>query len=229
MKTPIIMGHRANSLRRLVRYVMEDIDAIEFDVYYEPVHTRYIVRHPKNDRFELNPGNISRNTWVSNLFTSLYLKGYIKFSDFMLILSKYLSNKIRYIMIDLKNYMDVEGFIDIINRYASDFEIYISTKIHPLLSEISDQPRISKLATISERLYEPARYLESLGVDGVSLEYQYAENDYLSDLKDNGYLVALWTVNNSIEISHIDLPYPDIIVSDVPWRLRWDLDYINRK
>lgn len=221
MSKPIVMGHRANSLRSLVRYVLEDIEAIEVDVTYDISLKSNVVRHPRDEFLRLDSGEAGRS-WISKLYSSLYLKGYIKLSDFLKVIDENLRGRIKYVMLDLKTGVDLRDLSKLIMNYVDKYEVFISSKYHPYLVDLDRGLKIYRLATLDERPYNPVSYLDSKYFEGVSINYSYIDNQLLEELHRLDMIVAVWTVNDMRSLSDLE-DYPDILISDYPWKIRYHI------
>ncbi len=226
MKYLKIVGHRANSLRKLLRYILEDIDSIEVDVSYDLKIGKPIIRHPPEHGRKFKISTEGRG-WLSKVYSTLYLQGYIHLDKFLNIIDEYLYDKLEYIILDIKHDVRYIDISDLLLDYSYSFKLIVTSKDHEYISQIKESNKLIKFITITEKLYNPKSYIDNLQVDGVSLDYRYADNYSIYTYKLNGLKTALWTVNNPKAITDFDMKYVDMIISDYPYRIKTYLEEIE--
>ena len=214
-----IVGHRANSLRRLLRYVLDEIEYIEIDVQYDDVMKRHIVRHPPEEIWKISASQ-NRAGWLSKLYSTLYIRGYIPLEGFLDVMSTHLGGNVKGILLDIKNPARYDMLSDSIQRYIDQFQVYITSKNHMIIQNL-DLDGVKKFVTLMERLYNPGEYLSSLDIEGVSIDHRTIDGKYIDELKDLGLDIAVWTVNDMTSLENLLKEDIDLIISDIPGKVRY--------
>ncbi len=215
----VIVGHRANSLRKLVRYILDGVEYIEVDVQYDELIGRHIVRHPPDEVWRITTSN-NKSRWLSRLYTTLYIKGYIPLENFLDIMTTYLYGSIKGILLDIKDPSQDGELRNTIDTYKDELKLYITSKNHLTIQRL-DIRDIKRFVTLMERLYNPENYLSDLDIDGVSIDYRVLDNGYIKELERLGLDIAVWTVNDISSIERLVREGISMIISDVPGKVRY--------
>jgi len=219
LNRPAIVGHRANSLRRLLRYVLDEIDFIEIDVQYDGMMKQHIVRHPPEEIWKIST-TYNRPGWLSKLYSTLYIRGYIPLEGFLDIVSTHLRGNIKGIMLDIKTPAKDDELERSLEEYIEQFQIYITSKNHMIIESLNLN-NIEKLVTLTERLYKPWIYLSQLDIDGVSIDHRILDSEYLDELRELDLDIAIWTVNEMPSLEKLLRKDIDMIISDIPGKVRY--------
>ncbi len=219
MSRPVIVGHRANSLRKLVRYILDGVEYIEIDVQYDEHIGRHIVRHPPEEIWRITTSN-NKSGWLSRLYTTLYIKGYIPLDNFLDIMTTHLKGSIEGILLDIKDPSQHEELRNTIEIYKGEFKLYITSKNHLTIHRL-DVKAVKRFVTLMERLYNPENYLSNLDIDGVSIDYRVLDNEYIRELERLGLDIAIWTVNDISNIERLVREDIQIFISDTPGKVRY--------
>ena len=216
MHCPIIIGHRCNSARIALLYRLLGVDAVEVDVR-------------RGDTGEIIVGHggswVVRHSLIGRAASTL---DYMLFSRDPLIarkrrLSSWLSTLTwtRHILIDLKDRIEIDSLASEIRAStAVNASLAFSTPRHDEIEHIKRAlPGSTVLATIRDAVVNPVNYLDSINADGASIPLPLALEGYGVLLREAGFKVYVWTINDEHQLSHI-YKVADAIITDAPWKIR---------
>ncbi len=233
---PVIVAHRVNDLE-VIKYLIKSgvSDVIEIDVAYDPTIDTLVLDHINEEEYlrnqhiirELNEGLVHDNLRRrhnkimgarSRTSHSRYLLGEVletianllKHSDYNVSL-----------MIDLKTYDAIDLLLKFLQKYLDVIPMYVCSKYHNVLLEIKKrEPRITTLASLEERVIDISDYLSRIRADGISIRAAYVDKGLINELKEKGYIVAVWVVNDLYWAEYLFKLGVDFIITDIPSELK---------
>jgi glycerophosphoryl diester phosphodiesterase len=106
-------------------------------------------------------------------------------------------------------------FIDVIRSNGlSDRTVVTSTDLDRLAQIKKLAPDLHRLLFVSDRV--PASQLKSEKLWGVAVNYKIASKDYISQLKQAGLVVVVWTVNEKDAWAKTRSAGADKVLTDKP-------------
>lgn len=223
---PQILGHRANSHRIIEYYKNAEVDGVEVDVIVNHSN-RLRVEHvlEENEYLDLlysaEKGVLPSLKILTYRMRRLFgLRSRVKppLDDYLTYLSRTWPQA--KLMIDVKTPRGPELLDEVIGRFSKSFkEVLVTSKYHTLIAELKVPKGVKRLATLVSRPLHIIEYLDSLGADGISIEYPYVDRDLVQELHRKGYLIAAWTVNDTLVAKHLAKMGVDIIITDTPRKI----------
>jgi len=216
LECPLIVGHRCNSVRTAILYRLLNVDSVEVDVRLGS-GGEVIVGHGA-------PWMV-RPTPLGRLIAAL---DYRLFSRDPLIarrrrLSRWLSTLtwVKHFLLDLKDPVEPGALAAEVARGSRPgSEIAIATPRHRDIPGLKQAlPHSTVLATLRDWIADPVRYLESIEADGASIPLPLALEGYADALREVGFKVYVWTLNDAGQI-RAAASAADAIITDAPWRAR---------
>lgn len=221
-KCPIIVGHRANSFRRLNKYLSMNVPIIEIDVIRSD--DDIMLQHIREEE-EIIKG-IHKREGLIRALSDIYLRLLYKYR---LIDALRLVNGRAGIMIDLKNRNMAQKTVEIIKKSNFSGEIFITSKYHGELREIKKLlPTVKALITLLEQPVDLVEYLKEINVDGVSMVFAFIDKEIIEELHKNNYVVAVWTINDVNLAKYLASINVDMIVTDIPEKMMRIFSYPKR-
>jgi hypothetical protein len=198
----VVLGHRANTPRWVRRFLAEGADGVEVDFFCRG-----------GELFASHLSLVGRarllRERIASLLTSLHILGPYPLKDIL----RYLPRGAP-LMLDLKSQLS-EECVEKLVGLSKLFDSYVSLRDYGVAPRLSDKG-IRVLLSMDHR---PLRVLDELaaaGAIGVSISKGYVDEELVQTLHDNGYLVAVWTVNTTEEAGRLLALGPDILVTDYP-------------
>ncbi len=219
-KRPLIVGHRANSIRKLYRYLSAGVDVIEFDVAYDEALGDLAVYHVIEEKELTRSIRRSYVRQVLSLREIFYILDYYwrrlnrrtRLSEMLSVLDSGVG-----IMIDLKTRGTADMLLEILKSRKLRGEVYVSSKYHKDLRRVKvEMPEVKTLVTLREQPVNIASYIERAEADGASIDFAFADEDLVREMHSKGYKVAVWTVNDPSVARYIASIGVDMIITDKP-------------
>lgn len=214
----LIMGHRANVLRIVQRYICCGVKGYEIDVKYNEKRGLIALHGPSPVKRPSIPGRIMG--WIDyKFFYRDPLIKPMKLEELVAYIESHVDKPVY--MFDLRSSKGLQELIMIIERYNLWKRVMASSEIHPVIREIKDRAQDSLTCLISLGVLPVniVRLIEDAKADGVSMKYSLLDKDLVHSLHKRGYIVAAWTVNDSQTLKKmVDLDV-DIVVSDDPCKI----------
>jgi hypothetical protein len=205
----LVLGHKANTVKWIRRYLSEEADGVEIDIYCTPsgVRVGHLVPHREPRLLREKIGNILSN---------IHFTPSEKFYNF----TKKAAKLTRIAMIDLKGVDYTPSCIDEIMDAAKVFEkVYISTRIHVLASKFASKG-FTALLSMDHYPVDPITDVKRSRAQGVSISSDYVDQALSNRLHEEGLVLAVWTVNDEQEIARVVGLGADIIITEYPRRAR---------
>lgn len=233
---PLIVAHKANSLRRIRALYSKGVKAFEIDViegasgevlvdhvlerdeYLELVYSRY--KLPRSLRRML--------ARVLNSAHRHYVRVRPKLGDLLDYLGSGQGDIT--VMIDIKARNIAGKVSEALLGSRFNGEVLMSSRYYRELSKARELvPHAKTLITLEAQPLGLTRYLKEIGASGVSIEYPYVDENLVRELKNKGFLVAVWTVNDMVLAEYLAGIGVDLIVTDKPVTMMKHLQDASRK
>ncbi len=221
-KRPIIVGHKANTLRKIKKYLEMGIPVVEVDVI--EYSNNIILQHVR----EKVPAEFNDQSYYSfhpfkRFLLHIGTPRYLKLFDVLKII-----NGKSGVLIDLKSKGIVDKVVDIIKDVDFKGTIYISSKYHRDVRRFKKlMPDVKGLLTLEEQPINLAEYIKRANADGISIKVAFVDESLINEVHKYGYMIATWTVND-IELARYLLHLGvDMVVTDIPDILMKELNYID--
>jgi len=211
---PVIVAHKANKRSLLLKYLREGAKVIEFDVARRSDGI-LIVRH----------GTETASHGIRRMIMGygyLLIEGH----DPLLrpsTLEEHLSivDGRSGVWLDLKSRGIEREAVALARRFGVK-EVIVSSGFHHTLryAKEADSAVLVFLGNVQYRPADPVKEVELAGADGVSIHYDFVDEELVEDLHSAGYKVAVWTVNDpakALELANLGVDY---IITDVPEKVR---------
>ena len=189
---PLIVGHRANTLSKLSRYISQGVDAVEIDLYES------LVNHGPES---IKPATLREAVikWLASIGNHRENQ---TVEDFLVVLGK---RRIP-LVLDIKSPRLPERLVHLIAEEARR-GLIVTSKYHPLLSELAPKlERATILASVQCRPADPVALARAAGARGLSVEVGFVDGELVNELHRSGMLVAVWTVNDvdqAVEVTEL--------------------------
>ncbi len=199
---PLIVGHRANTLAKLRFYLQSGVDAVEVDI--------------AGNQVKHGSGGIKPATLREALLRRIFFPE-PKGEALERIVEEILERNVT-LIVDLKT-PKVDP--NIFGSLPIEGSILVSSKYHNLLRDLKPKLRgIPTLASIQDRPVDPVRVMRDALADGLSVEVSYVDEDMIENLRVEGGLIYVWTVNDvdqalplaSMGVDAITTDRPDLII-----------------
>ncbi len=197
---PLLVGHRANTLAKLGRYLRQGVDAVEVDLY------EGFIDH--------GPDSIKPATLREAIFKRIAALGNGEGQSAEEFLSG-VGGRIP-LVLDLKSPRLAEQMITLVEEEARR-GLIITSKFHPLLRGLSRRLEgATILASIQCRPVDPLSIARSAGARGLAVEVGFVDAELVHTLHSAGMLVAAWTVNDADQARRLVELGVDVIVTERP-------------
>lgn len=217
----VVVAHKVNKKRLLLKCIKENVEMVELDVVLE--NGRLLVKHGADvgsagiRSFLLKFGYMVIEG-RDPLLRPLTLDEYLKLID----------GKVA-VWLDLKT----RGIEKEAVATAQEFgvpQIVVSSGFHHTLryaKEVSEKV-VVMLGNVSYRPANPLKEVELAGADGLSIHYDFVDEELVESLRSVGYKVAVWTVNTATKALELARMGVDYIITDVPGKIRAALEQRTR-
>ncbi len=199
---PLIVGHRANTLSKLSRYISQGVDAVEIDLYES------LVNHGPES---IKPATLREAVikWLASIGNHRENQ---TVEDFLVVLGE---RRIP-LVLDIKSPRLPERLVRLIAEEARR-GLIVTSKYHPLLSELAPKlERATILASVQCRPADPVALARAAGARGLSVKVGFVDGELVNELHRCGMLVAVWTVNDvdqAVEVTELGV---DILITERP-------------
>ncbi len=210
-----IIGHRTNNKLILRKYLESNIDGIEVDLDIENGELR--IKH--------GPNPIKRPSILGKLmgwidYKFFYRDPYIKKLSITLNEIIQITNKYKLtLLIDLKNLATAKK---IIHEKKLPTNLVFSSKDHYAIKYIKQElgDNVKGLITIDSKPINIHCLIDSSRADGISWNYVFIDEKVLEELKNSGYIIYTWVINDRTTYKKINRTgLIDAIITDAPWKL----------
>lgn len=209
-KGTVIVGHKANSFRKIKKYLSLKVPVIEMDVIK---HDEDIVLQHVHEPtpIPIHSGRYLIHTFERFSMPFIGLK-YVKLIDVL----KLINGKVG-VMLDLKIKGIANDVVDIIKESKFKGTIYVTSKYHKDIRKFKElMPEVKALLTLEEQPINIADYIKKAHADGVSIDVVFIDEPLVNELHRHGYIIASWTVNEVELAKYLISLRVDMIVTDEP-------------
>ncbi len=212
-RPPIVIGHRANSLRVLLLYRASRVDHVEIDVALQG--NRLVAMHGPPSLKRASPiGGLAQ--WVD--YKLFYRDPLVKprpLAEWIRVVNRYLSP--RGILLDLKASVPPSLLESEIEESGYNGRIYVSSNDHRLISKISRAlPGVTALASYSIVPADPVKCTLMANASGAGFRIDMLDSEIASMVRGAGLILYTWTVNSREHAEKALRLGADIIISDRP-------------
>ncbi len=210
-RIPLIVGHRANSIHKIKKYLSLGIYALEVDVVEDEITKELVIHHVQEEEFLRHTHSILTNIveWLTSAIPIIR-------PPRLRTVLKLISGRAN-VILDLKWRGMVKKVAEVLKEVSFKGIVYITSKYHRELTEIKRLvPHVKTLASFDDQPLNCAEYLTRIKADGASIRVAFVDKSLVDELHKYGFIIAVWTVND-YEIAKylIDLGV-DMIITDVP-------------
>ena len=223
---PLIVGHKANTIRVIRRYLAQGADIVEIDVFYDESLGDFVVKHVDEQTSSLTGGRWERGLArrLADMVEPIVelVRHERKVSDVMRSVGG-----LQGVMLDVKVKGRARELASLISSMGLDGPIYVSSRYHRDLMTIKRLlPHVKTLLTFSEEPVEAViKYLEAAEADGISIRLAFLEPSLVKALKGRGYTIAVWTVNDPWLAVKAAMMSVDMIITDTPHTIKKALEF----
>ncbi len=210
----LLVGHRANSLRKIRKYLAIGVPVIEMDIVER--EGSIVLQHAEEQALTL-PYTVSKYPFfrLGKLITSLTSVMYVRLVDALKLVSGKAS-----VMLDLKATNIAEDLANVLRKSEFKGTIYVTSRYHRELKKIKNLlPHVRALLTLVHQPVDLIDYIRKANADGVSVDSVFIDEALINELHSYGYIVASWTVNDLDMASHLISLGVDLLVTDVPEKI----------
>ncbi len=206
---PIIIGHKANTLRAIYRYLKLRVPVLEFDV------------KKKNGKLVLMHGMAQEPaSFAESLLLELH---YILCSGDGLVKHITLEEALDTIngkagvWLDIKE-RGIEGdIVKVLDKVNFKGPVYASSKYHIVIRNLKKlRPDIVCAVSLQEQPIDPLTPVKIADADMISIEHTYVDRDFIEVLHKNNIKITVWTVNCAEVAEKLINLGVDAIVTDRP-------------
>ena len=199
-----VLGHCANTPRWVHIYLKEGAHGVELDVYDQK--GEIVVGH----RLPNERPRLLRERF-SSLLTSLHITRSMRLSKLLSILPNG-----SLVMLDLKTPVDPSALVREVEAADIEMEfVVVSTRYHDLAEDLS-KAGFRTLLSIDHRPSDPALLIRRSKAHGVSIRWSYADPQLVNALVEEGFSVALWTINSKESLEKVLRTKANFIITDYP-------------
>jgi len=221
-----IYGHRANTARIIRYYLRTGIKAFEVDLTLDEGKDKIVLRHgPSPIRRPSIPGRIM--AWIDYHF--FYRDPLLKKISFEEILELAVRKGID-LLLDIKDLRTAEKLVEVLSTINTrGIELALSSEDHRAIKYVSN--KMDKgifLVSLSVRPVDVPSIVSAASANGISIKYTLLTRDLIRELKDKGYIVYAWTVNDVKGLYKMIELGVDAVISDCPDKLVKALQNIIR-
>ncbi len=220
-----IYGHRANTLRIIRYYLRTGVKAFEVDLTLDESSGKIVLRHgPSPIKRPSVPGRIM--AWIDyHFFYRDPLLKKISFEEILELAQKYSIE----LLLDIKDLRTAQKLVDDLSTInLRKLGLAISSEDHRAVKYVADRlNRVLSLVSLSIRPIDIPRIVSDASANGVSIKYTWLTPGLVTELKDKGYMIYAWTINDPKELETMYRLGVDAIISDCPGRLIRHMSKLN--
>jgi len=211
MTLPIIVGHRANTLRTINRYLKAGVKVLEVDVQRRSGDGLVLIHGPT----PIKPASI---------FESILMEmDYVLFSGdpflrpIPLEIALLIINGKADVWLDVKDKGIEKDIVKLLDKINFKGHVYITSCYHAIIRNIKSlRPDIIGGVTLKELPVDIVSVAKLANADMISVELSYVDRDLVNYAHKHGLKVAVWTVNDVKLAKKFAEMGVDMIVSDKP-------------
>jgi len=204
----IILGHRANTLRWIKRYLKEGADGVEIDAIKK--NNRLVALHVVPTRRK----RLLRER-IGDFLSSMKFTPPLPIE----ILLDYLPSN-SYAIVDLKNRIEPSLVVESIERSGLDIgRVFVSTRFHDEAPSLASAG-LKVLLSLDSRPVDLEVLVEKSKASGVSMNIEFLDREAVEKLKEKGFVVASWLINSSKEYEKARRLGVEYAITDYPGILR---------
>jgi len=220
-----IYGHRANTVRIIRYYLRTGVKAFEVDLTLDESSGKIVLRHgPSPIKRPSVPGRIM--AWIDyHFFYRDPLLKKIGFEEILELAQKYSIE----LLLDIKDLRTARKLVDVLSSIdLRELGLAISSEDHRAVKYVADRlNRVLSLVSLSIRPIDIPRIVSDASANGVSIKYTWLTPGLVTELKDKGYMIYAWTINDPKELETMYRLGVDAIISDCPDRLIRHMSKLN--
>ncbi len=220
-----IYGHRANTVRIIKYYLRTGVKAFEVDLTLDKSSGKIVLRHgPSPIKRPSVPGRIM--AWIDyHFFYRDPLLKKISFEEILELAQKYNIE----LLLDIKDLRTAQKLVDELSTIdLRKLGLAISSEDHRAVKYVADRlNRVLSLVSLSIRPIDIPRIVSDASANGVSIKYTWLTPELVTELKDKGYMIYAWTINDPKELETMYRLGVDAIISDCPDRLIRHMPKLN--
>ncbi len=214
LRIPIIVGHGANSIAKIRKYLSHGVHVLEIDVIKDTETHELILQHVREDdilKEVLRLGSRVHQI-LETMLTYLPLVKPRKLSDVLRMLSGRAD-----VILDLKWKGLTKDLAELLSEVDFKGNVYVTSRYHKDLLEIKRLiPRVKTLVSFDDQPVMCAEYVSKLKADGASVRVAFIDKDLVNEMHKHGYILAAWTVNDIALARYLANLGVDMIITDVP-------------
>lgn len=193
--TTLVVGHAANTPRRVSRYLSSGADGVEIDVFWPDIV------HPPEGQPKRLSGAVAR--WILHAFTTRFRR--YRVAE-VLDVAREMGAKV--VVLDIKTAppQAFEGVGDAI----------FTSKNHPLLHKLAMNWGRVVYPTLHSRPMRPWELVMGVGGRGASIHYSFVDEELISEFRARGLGLMVWTVNDAATAIRLADAGVNFITTDRP-------------
>ncbi|RLG86372.1 MAG: hypothetical protein DRO15_06250 [Thermoprotei archaeon] len=211
MSLPIVVGHRANTLRTINRYLKAGVKVLEVDVRRRSGDGLVLIHGPTS----IKPASIFETILIEMdyvLFSGDPFLRPIPLEIALLMISGKAD-----VWLDVKDKGIERDIVRLLDRINFKGHVYISSCYHAIIRNIKRlRPDIIGAITLRELPVDIVSVAKLANADMISVELSYVDRDLVNYAHKHGLKVAVWTVNDVKLAKKFAEMGVDMIVSDKP-------------
>lgn len=189
---PLVVGHRANSWRRIRRFLSIGVPVIEIDVVVE--NGEVFLKHADETEIAIMRGDelgrLHEEGLAAVLTSRLFRR--IKLVDVL----SFLSGRAD-VLLDLKLPGMAERVAEAVRLSGFRGRVYVSSKYHANIKLFKElMPGVTGLITLHDLPVDVVDEVRKSEADGVSINAAYVDKEVVDLLHREGFIVDVWTVNS---------------------------------
>jgi len=211
-RIPLIVGHRANTIARIKKFLSHGVHVIEIDVIRDLETGELILHHARED--ELFKLSIERKAsrLIEFMVSHIPFMKPKKLYDIL----KMLSGRAD-VMLDIKWRGLVRDLAELLHEIDFKGNVYVTSKYHRDLLEIKRlAPKVKTLVSFDDQPIMCAEYVAKLKADGASVRVAFVDKELVNEMHRHGYILAAWTVNDITIAKYLASLGVDMIITDIP-------------
>ncbi len=212
-----IYGHRANTARIIRYYLRTGVRAFEVDLTLDESGGKIVLRHgPSPIKRPSVPGRIM--AWIDyHFFYRDPLIRKISFEEILDLAQKYGIE----LLLDIKDLRTARKLADVLSTIDSRrLGFVVSSEDHRAVKYLAGRlDRVLSLVSLSVRPIDITRVVSDASANGVSIKYTWLTSELVTELKDKGYMIYAWTINDPGELEAMYNLGVDAVISDCPDKL----------
>jgi len=216
----IVVGHKANSIRKLFKYLSIGVPAVEIDILKSLENGRLMIQHISDEEEMLKEVHPETPIFELEEFLRRFKSGiFISNYHSPLEVLRELSGVID-VVLDLKNKSMSKDVVEMLSKIDFRGTIYLTSKFHRDLYEIKKRmPKVKILVTLENQPVNTAEYLGEINANGVSIKYPFIDKGFVDELHRLGYIVDAWVVNDIYVAKYLAKLRVDMITTDNPSKI----------